>query len=130
MDYDLILEILFKGIIVPIIPLASIYLQKLITVKINEINSRVENEHISKYLNIAKETLQSCVAETTQTYVESLKLQGKFDKQAQENAMILTKQTFLTIISKDTKNVLEEMFDDYDSWITTTIEEIINSNKW
>ena len=93
MELDLILEILFKGIIIPIIPLIAVYLQKVITVKINEINERVKNEHTKKYLEIAKTTLQSCVAETTQVYVESLKAQGKFNKEAPNNAINITKPT-------------------------------------
>lgn len=129
MDLDLLLEVLFKGIIIPIVPLMVVYLQRLITVKTNEINNRIDNQNVKKYLDIAREILQSCVAETSQTYVETLKEQGKFDKEAQINAMIMTKQKFLNVISVDTKKILQEMFNDYDAWITTSIEDIINSTK-
>lgn len=129
MSLDSIVEILFKGILIPIIPLIVVYLKELINAKTNEISNKVESETVTKYLEIAKNTLQSCVTETTQIYVDVLKEQGKFDKEAQIIAMELTRETFLSIISESTKEVLEEMFDDYNIWITTSIEEIINNQK-
>lgn len=129
MSLDSIVEILFKGVLIPIIPLIVVYLKELINAKTNEISNKVESETVTKYLEIAKNTLQSCVTETTQIYVDVLKEQGKFDKEAQIIAMELTRETFLSIISESTKEVLEEMFDDYNIWITTSIEEIINNQK-
>ena len=43
-------------------------------------------KHLNKYLKMLSETITKCVIATNQTYVETLKKQGKFDEEAQKIA--------------------------------------------
>ena len=129
MDYNEILEVVIRVIIVPIIPLLALYLKLLIQTKINEIQSKIENQNLLKQLDIAKEVLESCVVETSETYVKSLKDQNKFDKDAQLIALEQTKSKFLSIINDGTKKALESAYGDYTKWIETSIENLIKTSK-
>lgn len=129
MNWNEVLDIIIRVIIVPIIPLLAVYIKMLIQTKINEIQSKIDNENINKQLEIAKNTLNDCVTETTETYVKSLKEQGKFGVEAQAIALEKTKQAFLSIIGEGTKKALETAYGDYTKWIETSIEKLIKENK-
>lgn len=129
MDYNEILEIVIRVIIVPIIPLLALYLKLLIEAKINEIQAKTESQNLLKQLDIAREVLQSCVIDTSETYVKSLKDQNKFGVEAQKLALEQTKSKFLLIINDGTKKALEEAYGDYTKWIDTSIENLIKSSK-
>jgi hypothetical protein len=46
----------------------------------------MDDETAKKYTSMLFETIRDCVSATTQTYVEGLKKQGKFDEAAQKVA--------------------------------------------
>ena len=130
------MELIIKLIIVPIIPLLAVYLKSLIQIKIAKAKREIEaieNETISKQLDkqldLAQKTLESCVTETTETYVSELKKLDKFDKNAQIIALNKSKEKFLDIISEATKEALEQVYGDYLKWIDTSIEKILESKK-
>lgn len=129
MEWNEILDIVIRVIIVPIIPLLAVYVKMLIQTKINEIQSKIDNENLSKQLEIAKNTLNQCVAQTTETYVKSLKEQGKFGAESQRIALEKTKQSFLSIIGDGTKEALETAYGDYTKWIDTSIENLVKEHK-
>ena len=136
MNWNEVMELIIKLIIVPIIPLLAVYLKSLIQIKIAKAKREIEpieNETISKQLDkqldLAQKTLESCVTETTETYVSELKKLDKFDKNAQIIALNKSKEKFLDIISEATKEALEQVYGDYLKWIDTSIEKILESKK-
>lgn len=129
MDYNEILETLIRVIIVPIIPLLGVYIKMLMETKINEIQSKIDNQNLTKQLGIAKEVLKSCVVETYETYVKPLKEQNLFHEEEQVIALEKTKEKFLSIINEETRVALESAYGDYTKWIETTIENMVKSSK-
>lgn len=136
MNWNEVMELIIKLIIVPIIPLLAVYLKSLIQIKIAKAKREIEaieNETVSKQLDkqldLAQKTLESCVTETTETYVSELKKLDKFDKNAQIIALNKSKEKFLDIISEATKEALEQVYGDYLKWIDTSIEKILESKK-
>lgn len=75
------------------------------------------------------DTINSCVIATNQTYVESLKKQGKFDVEAQKQAFERTTQAVLTILSQEAKDYLANIYGDLDKYISEKIEASVNINK-
>lgn len=129
MEIKDILEILFELVILPIIPLATIYIKKLIETKINEIQTKSNNDMLDKYLQIAEDGIKKAVMSVSQTYVETLKNKGEFTKEAQIKAFEMAKYEFEKIVSLEVKNAVRELTTDYDSWIKNSIESLIKESK-
>ena len=83
---DLVRDI-FVVCIIPLLGVLTKYVVKYIEVKISQIQNDTKNEEIDKYLSMLGETITSCVIATNQTYVESLKKEGKFDIEAQKELL-------------------------------------------
>ena len=124
-----VLEILFKLIVLPIIPLVVLYAKTFIQLKIEELQEKIDNENVDKYLGLANEILQKVVTEVTQTYVDNLKSTNSFDKEAQKKAFMLAKEKFELIATDEVKNVIDEVMGDYDAWIQSSIEALVNQQK-
>lgn len=123
------LEILFRLVIIPIIPLVTIYIKKLIESKINELQVATKNKTLDKYLQIAEEGMIKAVLMVSQTYVDALKKEGKFDKESQVKAFEMAKSEFEKIVSDEIKNGIKELTSDYDAWIKSSIESLIKESK-
>ena len=50
-------------------------------------DEKIENEKAQKFMYVLTDLVADCVQETYQTYVEALKEAGKFDKEAQKEAL-------------------------------------------
>ena len=74
-------------------------------------------------------TISQCVIATNQTYVESLKKEGKFDLEAQKIAFNKTKTSVLQLLSAEAKIYLTTVVGDLDSYIDNIIEAEVNLNK-
>ena len=75
------------------------------------------------------DTITECVIATTQTYVEALKKEGKFDKAAQETAFNKTYTAVLAILSDEAKKYLTEAVGDLNLYITQQIEAEVKLTK-
>ena len=124
-----VLEILFKLIVLPIIPLVVLYAKTFIQLKIEELQEKIDNENVDKYLGLANDILQKVVTEVTQSYVDNLKSTNSFDKEAQKKAFMLAKEKFELIATDEVKNVIDEVMGDYDAWIQSAIETLVNQQK-
>ena len=124
-----VLEILFKLIVLPIIPLVVLYAKTFIQMKIEELQEKINNEKVDKYLGLANDILQKVVTEVTQTYVDNLKSTNSFDKEAQKKAFMLAKEKFELIATDEVKNVIDEVMGDYDAFIQSAIETLVNQQK-
>ena len=64
-----------------------------------------------------------------QTYVDELKKQNKFDKEAQAIALTKAKNMAMDLMNAEIKKVLAIQYDDVDKYITTLIESYIAQQK-
>lgn len=128
-NFGNVLEIVFKLIVLPIIPLIVLYAKTFIQLKIEELQEKINNENVDKYLGLANEILQKVVTEVTQTYVDNLKSTNSFDVEAQKKAFMLAKEKFELIATDEVKNVINEVMGDYDAWIQSSIEALVNQQK-
>lgn len=122
MDWMAILGQIFELVIYPVIGLAGVYLTYLISVKIKELKQKTSDETTKKYLDMLNQTISNAVLATTQTYVESLKKQGKFDAEAQKVAFNLTYDAVMKIITDDAMMYLTTAVGDIETYITNKIE--------
>ena len=122
MDWTQVLEQLFELLIYPVITVAGIYLTYLIGVKIKELKQKANNEQASKYLDMLNDTISSAVLATTQTYVESLKKQGKFDAEAQKAAFNQTYDAVMKVLTADAVKYITTVVGDLETYVTNRIE--------
>ena len=124
-----VLSILMQLVIIPAIPIVIKCLVDAFKEWSFLKTAEVENDTIAEYLMDITEIISQAVLCTTQTYVDSLKKQGKFDEEAQKLAFELTKNTVMVLLAEDAKAFLAEMYGDVDLWIDTKIEQIVNLQK-
>lgn len=129
MDWMVILYQIFDLCIVPLMGILTMYLVQFIRMKSQEITDKTENELADKYIQMLTDTITACVIATNQTYVDALKKQGKFDKEAQKYAFDLTFNAVMAVLSDEAKHYLASIYGDLTAYITTRIEAEVNVSK-
>ena len=128
MDTQMITTI-FEVCIIPILGVLTAFFVKWVNAKSAEVSANLDNATLTKYLNMLTETITNCVIATNQTYVESLKAQGAFDKAAQEEAFKRTSEAVMSILSQDAIEYLSTAVGDLKVFINKKIEAEVNLNK-
>lgn len=106
------------------------YLITYINKKKKALEVETDNEKTKAYLDIIEKTIVDCVNATNQTFVETLKKEGKFTKEAQEEAFNKTLQSVKAILSKDCLEYLSLITTDVNTYIYNKIEaEVKNAKK-
>ena len=126
------LPLLYQILEVCIIPLFGIltaYIVKYINAKSAEIQIKVDNDTADKYIAMLADTITACVMATNQTYVEALKKNNAFTKEAQQEAFNLTYNAVMAVLTEDAKHYLAAAYGDLTSYITTKIEAEVNVSK-
>ena len=100
-----------------------------IKAKSAELQKKTNNDILNKYVQMATDTITNCVIATNQTYVNSLKEQGKFDEAAQKEAFQRTYQAVLLILSDDAKEYLNNAFGDLNKYLQEKIESTVNNYR-
>lgn len=124
-----LLQQIFELCIVPLLGILTAYIVKLIQKKNAEIDSAIDEVIVQKYVDMLSNTIKECVVSTNQTYVDALKNQNAFTKEAQEKAFELTYQKVMNILTEDAKKCLTEAYGDLGIYITTKIESEVSFNK-
>lgn len=129
MDWMNVLEQVFELVVYPVLSLAGVYLTYYIGVKIQEIKQKTNDETARKYLDMLDITIQNAVLATTQTYVDSLKKQGKFDAEAQKEAFKLTYDAVMKVLTADAVKYITSAIGDLEIYITNKIEADVKLSK-
>ena len=129
MDWMNLLYDIFDLCIIPLFGVLVAYVVKYINAKGNEIAANVDSELASKYIVMLTTTITDCVVATNQTYVEALKKEGKFDKEAQAKAFQMTYDAVMDILTDDAKEYLANLYGDLTLYLTKRIEAEVVANK-
>ena len=129
MDWLDLLNDIFKLCIVPLLGVLTTYLVSYINVKSKELAQKTDSELEQKYMLMLAQTIADCVLATNQTYVEALKNQNAFDKNAQEEAFRKTYESVMAVLSEDAKAYLANAYGDLSIYLTQKIEAEVNKSK-
>lgn len=129
MEWTELLADIFQICILPLLGVLTTFFVKWVNMKSAEIQTNVDDATLKKYMDMLTQTISDCVIATNQTYVESLKQQGKFDLDAQKEAFNLTKDAVLAILSTEAQTYLSTAVGDLNAYITKKIEAEVNLNK-
>ena len=129
MDWMVMLYQIFELCVIPLLGVLTMYLVQYIKMKSQEITDKTDSELADKYIQMLTDTITTCVIATNQTYVEALKKQGKFDKEAQMEAFELTYNAVMAVLTDEAKHYLAAIYGDLTAYITTRIEAEVNVSK-
>ena len=124
-----ILKDILYILITTAVPVLVTYLCKFLYEKWTEIKAKVENEKVSNTLDQVVLMVLDCVEKVNQTYVDSLKKNGKFTKEASEEAFKMCKETALSMLSEDAAIIIKEVYGDVDVYLDTLIESLVKQLK-
>ena len=122
MTWLVIIEKVFEIVIWPLLAAFTAY-------AISYIKTKINNATASKYLDMANETIYSCVLATKQTFVDTLKAEGKFDEEAQKKAFDKSFEAIKALMNIECEKYLQEAYSDMDEYIKQKIEATINNIK-
>lgn len=89
----------------------------------------IDSDIADKYIEKIAITITDCVVATNQTYVEALKKEGAFTKEAQEQAFWKTYNNVITILGNDCIEYLQNITTDVQTYLMNKIEAEVNLNK-
>lgn len=129
MEWLPLLYQLLEVCVIPLIGLLTAYVIKFINAKSAELQNKVENDTADKYIAMLDSTICACVIATTQTYVEALKKDNAFTKEAQQEAFNLTYNAVMAVLTDEAKKYLTSIYGDLTAYITNKIEAEVQINK-
>lgn len=94
-----------------------------------KIETQLDNETAAKYIQMATDAVAQAVAYTSQTYVDALKKQGAFTKEAQLEAFQKSRDKVMEILSDAAVGALMQIYGDFDLWLNTKIEQVCRETK-
>ena len=116
-------------VLVAAIPILTNYLVAFLESKKSQIDDNKKNLDFANTLSKALDIVTTTVKYVSQTYVDDLKKQGKFDATAQEEALKKAIETIQSQLDEDTKELLITAYGDLQTWIRVQIEAAIKDSK-
>jgi len=99
-------------------------------VLVAKLQARTKNEKAGYALTNFERLVQQVVQEVNQTFVESLKKEGKFDAEAQREAFELAFEKIKKLTTDKVIKVINELSNDnFEEYIKTQIENQVNLQK-
>lgn len=93
------------------------------------LRKKIKDEKLARLISRVENIVSKTVILINQTYVDALKEEGLFDKEAQKAAFEMCKEKVLAMLNDETIVALAETFGDYEEWIRTLIEAYVRDNK-
>lgn len=112
-----------------ILSIIGIVMTALGTVATYLINKYVKDEKLKNMLISLNDLINTCVLEIKQTYVDSLKKQGKFDLDAQKQALSDCLDKIKGSMTKEMWDWLVANYNDPDGYLKSRIESAIGYFK-
>lgn len=129
MEWMTLLYQVLEVCIIPLLGVATAFLINFIKIKSKEAQDKIDNNTADKYIGMLADTITACVIATNQTYVEALKKENAFTKEAQIEAFNLTFDAVMAVLTDDAKKYLTSIYGDLTVYITKCIEAEVNNNK-
>lgn len=93
------------------------------------LRKKIKDEKLARLISRVENLVSKTVILVNQTYVDALKEEGLFDKEAQKAAFEMCKEKVLAMLNDEAIVAIAETFGDYEEWIRTLIEAYVRENK-
>lgn len=128
---NLLMELLYMVIIAGV-PAVVLILRRYFDAKIDQIqeNSKaLSNQKLTEYVDAAQEIVGTIVTAVSQTYVDTLKANGKFTQEAQIQAKNQAVNKAKVLINDTLKQAVRVLYGDFDVWLDAVIEKFVKEGK-
>lgn len=116
-------------VLAPLVVAISSFLIVLLRQQTAKIEGKIKDEKAKRLLEIAEGVVTQAVTSVTQTYVDGLKADGEFTKEAQRAAFEQSKEKIYALLTNETMQAIQDNYGSMEEWIKTKIEETVNKNK-
>lgn len=116
-------------VLAPLVVAISSFLIALLRQQTAKIEGKIKDERAKRLLEIAEGVVTQAVTSVTQTYVDGLKADGEFTKEAQRAAFEQSKEKIYALLTNETMQAIQDNYGSMEEWIKTKIEETVNKNK-
>ena len=114
---------IFNNLMLTVLTVGLFALIKILIGQVKEYtNKNIKNEKAKKAIEKALEVVTLAVNTTNQTFVKDLKDKDGFDKSAMEDAYNASKKAVIDMLDKETKDILNEEFENTDLFLNNAIE--------
>lgn len=124
-----VMNIVETCVISPLLIALTSYIITFLHKQIVKLQAQIKDEKVKSLISIAEGIVDQAVSTVTQTYVDGLKEEGVFDKDAQKTAFEKSKTYVYSLMTEETKNAITENYGTLDTWVSTKIEEFIAKSK-
>lgn len=112
------IEVVLKLIISAVIPYLFV-----------QIGKNFKSDAAKKYLDMFEKLVADAVTQVQQTYVENMKAEDLFDKNAQEKAFEMVKENVLKMMNSRMQTIVTDAVGDFDEYIRNLIESQVYKMK-
>ena len=123
------LQTLLYAVITTTLPIIAGYGVSLVKAKREEKLLLIENTYVQETIRTATDIIIDTVDAVSQTYVDALKREGKFDETKQKEALNKAITQAKDLMNIETTNLVVEKYNDLDGWIRNVIEAYIKNYK-
>ena len=123
---------ILKGILYVLITVYAIGIVarviEVLNIKIDEIQANTKlakNGKLNSYVDIAQGVVEVAVLSVMQVYVDELKKNGEFTKEAHYEAKNKAIEIANTLITNDVRNAIKTLYGDVDVYIENLIEKYV-----
>ena len=93
------------------------------------LNNKVKNDRLNEAISDVSMIAFNSVTMVKQTFVDSLKKEGKFDAEAQKVAFNMALTEIEKLVNKSTKDLIVKYYGDFEDYITNLIETNVAESK-
>lgn len=93
------------------------------------LNSKIKNDKFARFMSTIFEITGNAVREISQTYVDAIKKEGKFDEEAQKKALEMCLSKVKTQLAPEVLDFIGKNFGDVTEYLKSLIESTIYSMK-
>lgn len=129
MNYKELLPIIIQTVLIPLLVALTGFAVKWINAKANQLKEKVKDDRYYLYIDILQELVTKTVIMVNQTYVDELKKENAFTKEAQVEAFNKVYETVIQSLSEDVYSYLEQIIGNLSDYITVLIESSVKIEK-
>ena len=116
-------------VITGILPFVTVYFANFVKSIIQKNKDNIESEQVQNLIDYAGEAISVAVMTVSQTYVDTMKRQGKFDAEAQAIAKQMAIDKAKELISREMKSAIESVYTNFDAYLDNYIETVVRESK-
>ena len=120
---------LAEAVLIAAIPVVVAFFVKSSKATAAHLAVQTKNETVERYLEDITDAICTAVTYTSQTYVDRLKADGKFDKDKQTEALNTAVEQAKKLLTAEARNFLEEAYGDLSAYLISKIEAEVRNQK-